>query len=250
MRRIIALSILLLCPVTALAQEPAEKPAPKTAEQKLADLNKEYGEASRKFREDLAKLKDARERRAFMRKSNLSVQFAAKYMAIAEESPESPAGLEALLWVLSSRSYGLKGKALKLVTAHHAGAKNIKKVFWSATRAPGAVSFFRAVIKEHKDKTTIGTATFMLAQTLARSRNKEELAEAEKLFKTVKEKYGDIPSYRGTLANQADSALFKLTKLGIGCVAPDIEGEDVDGKKFKLSDYRGKVVVLDFWGDW
>jgi len=38
--------------------------------------------------------------------------------------------------------------------------------------------------------------------------------------------------------------------LAIGKVAPEIEGKDVDGKKFKLSDYRGKVVVLDFWGDW
>ena len=38
--------------------------------------------------------------------------------------------------------------------------------------------------------------------------------------------------------------------LAIGKVAPDIVGEDIDGKKFKLSDYRGKVVVLDFWGHW
>ena len=32
--------------------------------------------------------------------------------------------------------------------------------------------------------------------------------------------------------------------------APEIEGNDLDGVAFKLSDYRGKVVVLDFWGDW
>lgn len=38
--------------------------------------------------------------------------------------------------------------------------------------------------------------------------------------------------------------------LEIGKVAPDIQGKDVDGKDLKLSDYRGKVVVLDFWGDW
>jgi cytochrome oxidase Cu insertion factor (SCO1/SenC/PrrC family) len=35
--------------------------------------------------------------------------------------------------------------------------------------------------------------------------------------------------------------------LAAGTAAPDIEGEDSDGKKFKLSDYRGKVVLLDFW---
>jgi cytochrome oxidase Cu insertion factor (SCO1/SenC/PrrC family) len=29
--------------------------------------------------------------------------------------------------------------------------------------------------------------------------------------------------------------------------APEIEGKDADGKHFKLSDYRGKVVLLDFW---
>ena len=36
----------------------------------------------------------------------------------------------------------------------------------------------------------------------------------------------------------------------VGSVAPEIQGEDVDGVRFQLSDYRGKVVVLDFWGDW
>jgi hypothetical protein len=38
--------------------------------------------------------------------------------------------------------------------------------------------------------------------------------------------------------------------LNVWDTAQEIDGEDVDGKRFKLSDYRGKVVVLDFWGDW
>jgi peroxiredoxin len=41
-----------------------------------------------------------------------------------------------------------------------------------------------------------------------------------------------------------------MQALVVGKPAPDIEGEDVDGQRFNLSDYRGKVVVLDFWGDW
>jgi len=32
--------------------------------------------------------------------------------------------------------------------------------------------------------------------------------------------------------------------------APQIEGEDIDGKPTRLADYRGKVVLLDFWGNW
>ena len=36
----------------------------------------------------------------------------------------------------------------------------------------------------------------------------------------------------------------------VGREAPEISGEDIDGVPFKLSDYRGRVVLLDFWGHW
>ena len=36
----------------------------------------------------------------------------------------------------------------------------------------------------------------------------------------------------------------------VGMEAPEITGLDLDGVEFNLSDYRGKVVLLDFWGDW
>jgi hypothetical protein len=36
----------------------------------------------------------------------------------------------------------------------------------------------------------------------------------------------------------------------IGKPAPEISGEDGDGRSFRLSDYRGKVVLLDFWATW
>ncbi len=51
-------------------------------------------------------------------------------------------------------------------------------------------------------------------------------------------------------APQAWGQTHSPEDLAIGKVAPEITGVDVDGRKFKLSDYRGKVVVLDFWGDW
>jgi cytochrome oxidase Cu insertion factor (SCO1/SenC/PrrC family) len=33
----------------------------------------------------------------------------------------------------------------------------------------------------------------------------------------------------------------------VGYPAPEIQGIDADGVAFKLSDYRGKVVLVDFW---
>ena len=48
----------------------------------------------------------------------------------------------------------------------------------------------------------------------------------------------------------ATDVVHSQSDLEIGKVAPEIEGVDIDGVAFKLSDYRGKVVVLDFWGDW
>lgn len=55
---------------------------------------------------------------------------------------------------------------------------------------------------------------------------------------------------RSTLGKAADAELFELRHLVVGKTPPDLEGEDTDGKKFKLSEYRGKVVVIVFWGFW
>lgn len=38
--------------------------------------------------------------------------------------------------------------------------------------------------------------------------------------------------------------------FSVGSKAPDFEGETVDGKIVKLSDYRGKIVFVDFWATW
>jgi thiol-disulfide isomerase/thioredoxin len=55
---------------------------------------------------------------------------------------------------------------------------------------------------------------------------------------------------RSTLGAAANRSLFTLRNLGIGKTAPNVQSEDLDGKKVELADYRGKVVVLDFWATW
>ncbi|MBL8863058.1 MAG: hypothetical protein JNK02_13765 [Planctomycetes bacterium] len=70
------------------------------------------------------------------------------------------------------------------------------------------------------------------------------------LERVVKE-FGDVLDARGrAIGPRAEGALFEIQRLQIGMLAPDIEGEDIQGVPFKLSDYRGKVIFLDFWGHW
>jgi hypothetical protein len=81
------------------------------------------------------------------------------------------------------------------------------------------------------------------------------LEEATRHFTEVTKYYASIPTPdgRATLGEQAASQLARvknLPSLKVGKEAPEIEGKDLDGKPFKLSDYRGKVVLLDFWGHW
>ena len=41
-----------------------------------------------------------------------------------------------------------------------------------------------------------------------------------------------------------------VAPIAVGAVAPDFVMKDAAGKEVKLSDYAGKVVVLDFWATW
>ena len=54
----------------------------------------------------------------------------------------------------------------------------------------------------------------------------------------------------GELAVVESSELRERGELKVGQPAPEIVGKDLDGRTFRLSDYRGNVVVIDFWGDW
>jgi hypothetical protein len=86
-----------------------------------------------------------------------------------------------------------------------------------------------------------------LAELLRQGRG-EAVREIEAVFEQAAEKYGGETLPGGdAVAGRAKAELYAIRHLSVGKQAPDIEGEDQDGRRFRLSDYRGKVVLLDFW---
>jgi thiol-disulfide isomerase/thioredoxin len=159
---------------------------------------------------------------------------------------------------------------------------------WEPTCQP-AIDFLQIAAKKNPDREVRGQATLALARLKkdnadnlvfwesapqgdtqfekartaylekAKNENSKTVSrEAEKLFNLVLGKYADCPTLqptntwqvKATLSEVAKAELYELNHLSIGKVAPEIEGEDIDGKKLKLSDYRGKIVVLSFWASW
>ena len=60
------------------------------------------------------------------------------------------------------------------------------------------------------------------------------------LFQMIERQYGELGKIR----------LDEFKTRGIGMLAPEIEGVDTNGQSMKLSDYRGKVVLVSFWATW
>jgi peroxiredoxin len=79
-------------------------------------------------------------------------------------------------------------------------------------------------------------------------------AEADALLGRIVAEFGPVPAPseqdHRSLADIARGELFARRNLAVGKPAPDIEGRDHEGKSFRLGEYRGKVVLLTFSGNW
>lgn len=100
-------------------------------------------------------------------------------------------------------------------------------------------------VKEHE----AGWGKPLVAALLARDPDRL-LAESEQLFTRVIKQHGEEKHpLHDTLGDLARAHLGSIRQpVDVGRPAPEIDRPDLDGKRLRLSELRGKVVLLDFWG--
>lgn len=107
--------------------------------------------------------------------------------------------------------------------------------------------FLSTVVDGSKNDYVRAWAMYKMASRMGRGAgaSEEEKRRRAEIMAEVKEL-----SAGTELGELIDAPRFVAERLQIGMEVPEIVGEDLAGVVFKLSDYRGQVVVLDFWGFW
>jgi thiol-disulfide isomerase/thioredoxin/tetratricopeptide (TPR) repeat protein len=248
-------------------------PPPQTPAQEVESLVKEYRRARSNYRRFLGDaVTVAQKTRAQASAPHLEL-YAERFHRLAEQHRDNPASLSALTWVLeqteSTRSTPLSAAAVKLrkraleaIQRDHLARANLDEVcrLLSMAADPDCDSVLTAIHEKHPQEKMRGVAALALA--LSRSRQAERCrpsnpslarvlsAQAEEKFLLVIERFAGVRLGSSTMGVLAQKGFQDVRYLNIGSVAQEIDGEDINGNRFKLTDYRGKVVVLDFWANW
>jgi hypothetical protein len=281
---LLLLTLLALAPRASNLQEPVRVAVKPEDGDTFASLSQAFDDAYSAWIERMRAAENDEQRDELMQ-GMPQLEFTPRFLALAERERGKQDAYDALAWVHRySQDRAAKAQAFALLERDHAESEALAELCSQLYVIEVEAEAFLAKLAEKSPYRAVrGQALHALGQLFMRRASlaqrlaeveEEELASyrenygaetvaavraadpaavrraAEAAFERVAADYGDLESWRSTLQVSAERNLFELRNLGLGQVAPDIAGEDIEGVAFKLSDYRGKVVVLDFWGNW
>lgn len=249
------ISTLLLPALLFGGTEAAATPAPTLLVRATADgfkeLAAEYDEAVTKWRTSIDATED-RNARAELRRNHPAKGYWERFESLSKAGDG-----QATLWLATHlKDKGLKASErgplatgyFETLFATHVEAEWFGEAIaalMQEDKVEGAakVSLLRLAVAGAKAPTSRAPAMFGLGSLLHGADATK--AEGEQLLQAVAKEYPKTAW--GTLAK---GIFITEADLEVGKVAPDFYGESIDGFGFSLSDYRGKVVLLDFYGFW
>lgn len=240
---------------TPTTQAPKQEPSPE--QKQLDDLVARYQKNRKEAREAYNKATDDAARQAAMTRMS-GAEFRAEFEAFAQEHEGHDLAVQALLWVYRiAQDKESKLSTLQTLTELYMespGMADVAGELRYASDLLGAAAVRKTlndIVEFASHEKARGTALYVLGSVLiSEAKTDAEKAEGRKCLERVIAEFGKVATRSGTLGQEAEGWLFELDHLQLGMVAPDFEATDENGAKWKLSDYRGKVVVVDFWGFW
>jgi hypothetical protein len=256
----------------------------------LQRIRGDYEKINQKYNEALRASDNEKQREELLGVKRTHIQECVRSaLRLAEIHGADSVAFDSLKWIITGGPgyYPETGQALDKIQEHHLTNKKLGllcvhvKVFRNVY--PKTAEFLRSAMQRNPDLEVQGLACLTLAQVLQayaglakklkdptsaktieedwpkeiveklkRTDPEKMIREAEQLFQQTIEKYQEVksPDDGTSLKLKAEACLFEMQRLRVGMVAPEILGIDIDGNKLRLGDYRGKVVVLEFWGHW
>ncbi len=239
-------------------------------EQELAALQQLFDQARYVYQYQMEGARTQAERqRALAVKPDLQA-YSEKCLQWAQKRRDSSTSMEALVRVLETcrtdevgpEATGICKKAAQLLEQDHLQKPEFGGVClrFSRTAVPEGDNLLKEAMKRHPQRDVRGLAGLTVAINLARAgnlaretdpgRGEEMMRQAEQELERLVKEYATVQVGRFSMAEYARYQLDEIRYLSVGSLARDIVGEDLKGQPLRLSDFRGKVVVLDFWGDW
>lgn len=235
-----------------------------TPAERYRQLAAKHGERS--------KTDDDRERR----------ETATQFLAIARDAPDDPTAFDSLAWVVQNSLYSPEtAEAMAILAENHVDDPRTAKLLrqadmlrdeefapltaWAeaasekcSTRDRRAEALLIAAMNakrrcERREWEALRTALASGSQyaTPPAEERANLAAEAAAKLQRVVEEYGWLPyvdfnGRRRTFGTVARSEKERLPMLP----APDIRGDDANGNPIRLSEFRGRVVLLAFTAEW
>ncbi|HXY34244.1 MAG TPA: TlpA disulfide reductase family protein, partial [Planctomycetaceae bacterium] len=205
---------------------------------------------------------------ASLLKRDPAKEFGTKLLALGEQQPNSPAAFQAYvaaLYVVRDSDGDLTGSITTRAAKHltdHFGAPGMGKVavLVGPLPHPAVRRLLQTILDKNPHRGDRGLACFALIENLKLQRDQTSEPAAIKridkqalglIHRIEVQEFGDVTVNDLPLIDALKNLAEKSTQhLAVGTTAPEIVGKDVEGNRLKLSDYRGKVVMLEFWAGW
>ena len=202
--------------------------------------------------------------RDYMVRHNPRPTHGRKLVDLAHETTDPDVAVEAVYGALrvltdaSQESSELYNEALELVREEHMTHSRMNDVALVSIQAMSPLrndairTLLTELLSNSPNRDVRGVAAFSLAGMFPQLSQLPNVYATDRrhVLQLIADEYADVQIRGARLGEQTAADLNQLTNFAVGQITPDISGTDIDGKEFSLSDYAGKVTLIDFAADW